>query len=455
MPISSPGIGSGLNVNDIVTKLMALEGQGVTRLQTQQTKIDNQISAIGKIKSALANLQTAADAMSSASDLYTYKGTLADTSIATVATNSNAVGGTYSVEVERLASTHKLLSAAGADPSAGGTLTIELGSTASGSFVRKNGTSAVDVTINPGASLSDVAKAINASDAGVSATVVNGAGGAQLVVTSEASGETNQIKISTALSGFAFNPDAPATAGNLTQKDPGLDAILKIDGITIANTSSNVVTDAISGVTLTLTKINDNAPTTLTVANDASGLQGKAEAFVKAYNDARNTLKDLSKYDATGKNSGALNGDSTVSSAISQLRSALSNVPAGVSSAYSTLADIGIRTQSDGSLKLDATALKTAMDKDFSSVAKTLSAYGTSFDTLTGNMIGVDGLITTRTSGLNTQSDRLGDRIDQMNRQLALVEKRYRAQFTALDTMMAKFSTTSTYLSQQLAQLAK
>ncbi len=182
MPISSPGIGSGLNVNDIVTKLMALEGQGVTRLQTQQTKIDNQISAVGKIKSALANLQTAAKAMSTASALYSYKGTLADTSIATVATNSNAVGGTYSVEVERLASTHKLLSAAGADPSAGGTLTIELGSTASGSFVRKNGTSAVDVTINPGASLSDVAKAINASDAGVSATVVNGAGGAQLPV---------------------------------------------------------------------------------------------------------------------------------------------------------------------------------------------------------------------------------------------------------------------------------
>ena len=455
MSISSPGIGSGLNVNDIVTKQMALEGQGLTRLQTQQSKVDNQISAIGKIKSALDNLQTAAKAMSTASGLYSYKGTLADTSIATVATNSNAVGGTYSVEIERLASTHKLLSAAAADPSAGGTLTIELGSTASGSFVRKSGTSAIDVTINPGSTLADVAKAINASDAGVSATVVNGASGAQLVVTSEASGETNQIKISTALSGFAFNPDAPATAGNLTQKDPGQDAILKIDGITIANASSNVVTDAITGVTLTLTETNDNAPTTLTVANDASGLQSKAEAFVKAYNDARSILKDLSKYDATGKNTGILNGDSTVSSAVSQLRSALSSIPSGVSSAYSYLADIGIVSNSDGTLKLDATTLKSATDKDFASVAKTLSAYGTSFATLTGNMIGVNGLITARSEGLSTQSDRLDDQIDQMNRQLALVEKRYRAQFTALDTMMAKFSTTSSYLSQQLSQLSK
>ena len=137
------------------------------------------------------------------------------------------------------------------------------------------------------------------------------------------------------------------------------------------------------------------------------------------------------------------------------MRSALSSIPSGVSSAYSYLADIGIVSKSDGTLKLDATTLKSATDKDFASVAKTLSAYGTSFATLTGNMIGVNGLITARSEGLSTQSDRLDARIDQMNRQLALVEKRYRAQFTALDTMMAKFSTTSSYLSQQLSQLSK
>ena len=95
------------------------------------------------------------------------------------------------------------------------------------------------------------------------------------------------------------------------------------------------------------------------------------------------------------------------------------------------------------------------MNKNFAGVATTLAAYGTAFDTLTTNMLSTDGLISTRTEGLSTSSSRINDRIDTMGRQLALVEKRYRAQFTALDVMMGKFSTTSSYLSQQLSALSK
>jgi flagellar hook-associated protein 2 len=454
MAMSSAGLGSGLDVNSIVSQLMILERQPVTRLQTQQTKYGNQISALGKIKSAIDALKTAADGMSTTSALYAYKGVLADTTIASATTTSSAVAGSYSIEVERLAGTHKLLSAAAADPSAGGTLTIEIGSTSTGSFVAKTGTSAVPVTITAGATLSSVASAINAADAGVNATVVNGTGGAQLVITSKASGETSQIKITTAMSGFAFDPDAPVTVGNLSQKDAGLDAILKIDGITIANTSSNTVIDAISGVTLNLTKTNDDAPTQLTISNDTANLKTKAEGFVKAYNDARTMLKDLSKYDSTGKASGILNGDSTISSALSQLRSALSTVPAGVDSTYQHLSDFGISTQSDGVLKLDSTVLQTAISSDFSALATSLAAYGTAFKTLTTSMNASEGLITARTDGLNSSSKLLTSRMEDMNRSLTQVEKRYRAQFTALDVLMAKFQTTSSYLSQQLAGLS-
>ena len=215
------------------------------------------------------------------------------------------------------------------------------------------------------------------------------------------------------------------------------------------------MSNAITGITLNLTKANPGVPTTLTVANDSSGLQGKAEAFVKAYNEARSTLKSLSQYDPTGKSTGILNGDSTLSSALGQLRTALSTVPGGVDSSLQYLHSIGIQSQSDGSLKLDTSVLQTAMSKNFAGVANTLSAYGTAFDTLTTNMLGTDGLISSRTEGLSATSTRLTDRIDTMTRQLTLVEKRYRAQFTALDAMMAKFSTTSNYLSQQLSALSK
>jgi flagellar hook-associated protein 2 len=451
MAISSAGIGSGLDVNSLVSQLMSLERVPVTQLQSRQTKNGNQISAMGKIKSSIAALQTAAQAISTSSSLYSYKGTLADTTIASATTTTSAVGGAYSVEVRRLAGTHKLTSAAGADASAGGTLNIEIGSTATGSFVRKSGTSSVAVTITAGSTLSSVASAINAADSGVTATVINGESGSQLVVTSKFSGETSQVKISTAMSGFAFDPDNPGAAGSLTQKDPGQNAILKIDGITIANTTSNTVTDAITGVTLNLTKTNIDTPTQLTISNDSSSLVTKATAFVKAYNDARTTMKDLSKYDSTGKSSGVLNGDSTVTSALNQLRSAISTVPSGVSSDYQNLSALGISSQSDGTLKLDSTVLQTAIDKNFSSAATSLAAYGTVFNTLTTAMVSSEGLISSRTDGLTATSKLFTSRIEDMNRQLTLVEARYRKQYTALDTLMGKLQTTSSYLTQHFS----
>ncbi len=452
MAISSSGIGSGLDVESIVTQLMAIERKPVTRLQTQQTKTSSQISALGKIKSAIDKLQTASEAISTASGLYSYKGTLADTTIASATTTSSAVGGTYSIEVERLASTHKLVSDVAPDTSAGGTLSIEIGSTASGSFVA-NG-AAVPVTINAGASLTDVASAINAADAGVSATVINGADGSRLVVTSKPSGETSQIKITTtaAMSDFAFDP--VTDTGGLTEKDPGQGAILKIDGITIANTSSNTVTDAITGVTLTLLKTNDDNPTQLTVSNDTSNLKTLAQDFVTAYNEARTTMKDLIKYDSTGKSTGILNGDGTVTSTLNQLREALSTVPSGVNSNYQNLFQLGITSKSDGTLTLDEDVLQTAIDSNFSGVATSLAAYGSVFNTLATNMNDTDGLITARTDSLSASSKLLTSRIEDMEKQLTYVESRYRKQYSALDTLMASFQSTSSFLSQQLASLS-
>lgn len=450
---SSTGLASGLNTSSIISALMAVEKLPLQRLQTQQSTVESKISALGKIKSAVAALQKAADDISTASNLYSYKGTLADTTIASATTTTKAVAGTYSVEVEQLATNHKLTSSATVNPSAGGTLTIEIGSTATGSFVPKSGTSAIPVTINAGESLSDVAEAINNADTGVSATIINGTSGPQLVLTSEETGEVNQIKITSTISGLGFDPDNPATAGNLTQSAQAKNAILKIDGITIANTTSNTVTDAITGVTLTLSKTNDNSPTQLVVSNDTTAVETKVKAFIDAYNSARSTMKDLSQYDADGDDTGVLNGDSTVSSALNQLRSLLSAVPSGASSAYQYLSDLGIESSSDGVLSIDSEALESAMETDFASVAKTISAYGAAFDTLTTEMNDSDGLITNRLTGLNSTSDDLDDRIAEQQRLIEVIQDRYESQFAALETLLASLQTTESYLTQQLASL--
>ena len=448
---ASTGIVSGLDTESIISGLMAVESQSVTRLETKQTTVESQISAMGQIKSAIASLQAAAEDMATTSDLYSYTGTLADTSIASATTTSSAVAGSYSIEVEQLATNHKLKSSASVDTSSGGTLTISIGSTSTGSFVS---TSSVDITIDSGASLSDVATAINDADAGVTATIINGEDGAQLVLTSAETGEINQIKIeSDDITGLAFDPDDPTANSDMTESVAAQNAILKIDGITIADTTSNTVTDAITGVTLKLTATNDDDPTTLTISNDSSNLETKLQAFVDAYNSARETMKTLSQYDSDEEDTGVLNGDTTVSSALNQLRSLLSATPSDASSTYQYLSQLGVTSSSDGTLSLDTDVLESAMDSDFASVAKTVAAYGDAFDTLTTNMNDTEGLITSRIDGLNTTSDSLTDRITEMNRLLELTQARYEAQFVALETLLSSLQTTSTYLTQQLASL--
>ncbi len=454
MAISSTGIISGLDVDSIVTGLMALEKLPLQRLQTQQSTTESKLSAMGQIKSAISKLQEASKNIATASALYSYKGTLANSDVASATTTTAAVAGTYSIEVEQLATRHKLMSSATVDPSSGGNLTIEIGSMASGDFVAKSGTSPISVTINAGATLTDVAKAINEADAGVTATIINGENGPQLVMTSEETGEINQIKVTSTISGLGFDPDDPLAGNSMTQAAEAKNAILKIDGITIANTTSNTVTDAITGVTLTLTETNDDNPTQLVVSNDSSDLETKLQAFVDAYNSARSTMKSLSKYDSTGESTGILNGDSTVNSALNQLRGLLSTVPADASSSYQYLSELGVVSSSDGTLSLDSDVLESAMKTDFASVAKTVAAYGAAYSTLSTEMNDSEGMISVRLDGLTSTSTSLTDRIRTQESLLKLVQARYEAQFTSLETLLASLQTTSTYLTQQLSSLS-
>jgi flagellar hook-associated protein 2 len=437
--ISSAGIGSGIDIESLITKLMAVENAPLTALSTKKSTYNNQISALGQIKSALATLQTAAAAFKSSAGVYSYKATIADATIATASADSTAVAGTYSVEVQQLASAHKLVTAAGVSPSAGGTLNIQVGS----------GT-AVDVTINPGATLSDVRSAINAADAGVSASIVSGSSGQQLVITSLTAGTTGQLTIT----------DSASLLGSLTQAAPAQDAIVRIDGIQLADTHSNIVTGGITGVTLNLlhTSAYDSGtgtytPTELAVTNDSSNLKTKLEAYVKAYNDLNSLTKSLTAYSSTTKTAAILNGDSSVRSLISQIRTTMYAVPTGASSAYQTLSSLGVQFQADGTLKLDSTILQTAMDANFTSVATSAIAFGSALNTTLTNVLATDGPIAQRNTGISAMISLIDTRSEELGRRLTAIEKRYRTQFANMDAMVAQMQATSNYLTQQLSAL--
>jgi flagellar hook-associated protein 2 len=461
MAISSTGIISGLDVGSLIKASMAYERLPLERLQRKLSNTESQISAMGKVKSAISTLQEAAKALSKSENLYAYKASLSNADLATVTTNGKATAGAYNIEVDQLASSHKLTSSG--DPSGGGTLSIEIGSTASGSFVAKSGSSPVALTIRAGSSMSDVARVINDSDAGVSATVINGAGGPQLVLTGKETGETNQIRITSSLTdaqgnaapGFDFDPANPSATGGMTQMAAAQNAIVRIDGITLADTTSNTIDDAITGVSLTLKTTNTGNPAQLVLANDSTEFDTKLKAFVDAYNKARDTIKDLSKYDAEGKgaNSGILNGDGTVSSALGELRGLLSRVPSGVSSAYGTLASLGIETSASGALSINSSKIKSAVDTDFGSVVRSITAYGSAFDELTTRMNGSEGLIGRRIDGLSSSTRSIKDGISAQEKRMEIVQKRYEKQFAGLETLLSSMTKDGNYLSQQLAAL--
>ena len=175
-------------------------------------------------------------------------------------------------------------------------------------------------------------------------------------------------------------------------------------------------------------------------------------SFVKTFNEAAKSMKDLGYFNADTKQAGALQGDSTLRGATSQVRSLLQTT-AGGSSAYQTLSNIGIALQTDGTLKLDTTKLNAAIAADYAGVTSLVSTVGTRFKESLEGLVGTSGNITAATDSANRLIKDLGKRQTALLDRLNQVEARYRKQFSALDTLVASMNKTSSYLTQQLANL--
>lgn len=472
MAISSLGVGSGLDLSGLLASLMQAEQQPLLALQRKEASFQARISALGSLKGTLSTLQTAAQGFipgtgqTAFSKYSTFSTSLADTSIATASATTGAVAGTYSLEVNALAQSHRLTSPDSTDVTgsaaltdgltAGGTLKIELGSLAAGTFTA-DGARELNVTVAAGATLAEVRDAINAaaSDGRISATIVNGSNGQQLVLTSNKTGLANVMKLS-GIAGLDFDPTGAGT-GTLSQDaakggQPPSDAAFTLNGIA-ATSSSNTVSSVLDGVTLTLLKTNIGTPTTLTVSRDSTtALTSAINGFVKAYNDAAKAMKDLGFYDAGTKKAGALQGDSALRSAQNQVRGLLQTVVGG-SSALKTLSDIGVSLQKDGTLKLDSTKLKAATDADYAGVTNLVASIGTAFKDGLEALVGSSGNITAATDSSNRLIKDLVKRQEALAARLTQVEERYRKQFSSLDTLIAGMNQTSSWLTQQLASL--
>jgi flagellar hook-associated protein 2 len=404
--ISSPGIGSNLDVNSIVSQLMSIEQQPLVVLSQKEASYQAQLSAIGNVKSALSTFQNAVKSLSDISKFQALKATSADSSIVSVVAGNSPAQGTYSLEISKLAQAQKLVSVGQTnttDTIGTGTITIDFGTitVGGGSFdsttgkytgasFASNGNGAKTVTIDSShSSLAGIRDAINSAGIGVSASIVNDGSATpnRLVLTDLSTGKTNSMKISVS---------GDAALGTLLNHDPGAapagqafsetvtaqNAEFKVDGVSVTKTS-NTVSDVIAGVTLSLAKTTAVGTTTsVTVARDSSTIVGSVGQFAFAYNQIFQTLRDVSAYNATTKKGAALNGDATVRVLQNELRKVLNTPVSGGASAFTLLSQIGVSFQKDGTLSVDNAKLQKAIDSNFTDVAGLFAAVGKPSDSL-------------------------------------------------------------------------
>ncbi len=462
MTISSPGLGSNLDVTSIVSQLMSIEKKPLIALQSKEAGIQTKISALGSLSSAFSSLQAAASALvpsNSSSPLQllsAFNTTVADTSIATVTADAKATPGSYTLEVSQLAQQHRILTSAQSSPfikNSDGNTVLTTGGTLTLTLDTKTGTGApskvTDINIEDGATIESIKNSINAANAGVTATVINGKAGKQLAITSESAGADQYIRLS-GITNLTYDPtQLPTNTDKITQYQAAQGSIFKLNGIEIEG-NSNTVTTAVDGLTINLLKTTSTA-TNINITRDNSKITNLATALVKAFNDAHTTVVNLGSYNPTTKAAGALNGDSTLRTSQNMLRSIVTTVPSELKdNDYTRLSDIGISMQKDGSLSIDTSKLNKAISSNVSDVATLLSAYGKSIKTATDNVIGSEGLINSRTTGLNSSVKLLTSQEEAFNRRLALIEAKYTQQFNALDTLMSKMTSTSAFLTEQL-----
>lgn len=463
--ISSAGIGSNLDVNGIVSQLMAIERQPLTALDGKVQSYQAKISAFGKIKSALSAFQTAADALSTPAKIGVRKATSADATIVSGTATSSAGLGTYNIEVKELALVQKISTKVGngytsATTFEKGKLVIDVG-TVGGSFTNK---ATIDLT-DHNYTLAEIRDKINAAKIDISATIINTGTESRLVLTGANTGSaqafnisaTNQDGSSSGLSALTYT-DGSANYQAITK---ARNATFAVDGIDVSR-ASNTVTDVIDGLTLKLSKESAAGVTTaLTVATDTDTITANIQNFVKAFNDAIKILREQSAYNASTKAAAALNADGAVRTIESQLRSVFYSAVSGAQTGSSRLSDVGISFQSDGTLAIDSSKLASAIVDPTKNLSQlfadngTIKGYAAQVSTLVTNLTRYDGIIAGRTDGLNASIKSLGNQRETLQLRLDQIEKRYRAQFTALDSLIGKMSSTSQYLSQQLANLSK
>ena len=451
--IISSGIGSGLDIAGLVQQLVAAEASPVqTRIGQQEARAQAKLSAFGSLKSALAQFREKLEVMKNLDTFLARSGSSGNEELYSVTTGQTALPASYSVEVVNLATPQKLTSGAftGADAVVGtGTLTIAVGA------------SSFDIEItDQNNTLANIRDSINSAleNTGVSATIVTADAGSYLILTGAQTGASNSMVVTQVggdggLSALEYDPANSLLS--LSESIAAQDALVRIDGFDILS-ESNSIAGAIEGVTLDLLQADAGVTDTLAITNDSDAVRATVDEFVTSYNNLVATLDLLTNYNAEADAAAPLLGDSTVRGIRDQIRRELSVAVTDIDAPFSSLAEVGLDIQLDGTLAIVDEDFDAALAGDFSKFGQLFAnsdGFATRLHGVVDGFLQTGGIIETRTTGLNSTIDDFSDQREALGERLLSLESRLLRQFNALDSLIGNLSSTSTFLAQQLTNL--
>jgi flagellar hook-associated protein 2 len=458
MAISFGGLGNGVDFGQVVSELVKVQRQPIDKLNADKQNLQKKLDDYGQLGTKLLALQSAANQLRLSSGFDQTTTTVSDSTVVDAKSSAGAGTGSYTVQVTQLAKAHQITNKAAKAVSS---TTAAIVSGGPGTFTFKVGSgSNQTVTLNDGATLDDLRSAINDLGAGLTASVINtgteSSPAYRLTLTATNSGATNAISIVSDTTALDFL-NASGTGGSDTLQ-AGQNAILVIGDpdqtpITIQR-ESNVVTDAIPDVTLTLKSKTTTDPVTVNINSDPETVKTNIKNLATAYNDIVKFINERTAYDVTSKTGGDFFNESTAKGVLTRLRSALTSQVSGAST-FQTLGQIGFKTERDGTMTIDQAKLDSALASNYSATKALFVTQPTSTGIAQQITEAVDLLDSVDTGAFTIRKNSIRDQINRMTADIARkedistqYEERLRLQFASLDGLLQQMQAQTSALQQ-------
>ncbi len=454
--ITTSGIISGIDVNNIVSQLVAAErAPADQRYARQEFDVNTELSAIGGLKAALDSFESKLENLVDADSYENRSVKTYGDSEAKVSVEGSASPSRYSVTVNELATAHKIASAAYAD-----TETV----VGTGELSIFSGDESFSITIDSdNDELAQVRDAINQADDNnaVYASIVTDETNSYLILTAKNTGAANAIEV-TATPDVSDTGDlsklnyAAVGSFDVTQKVEALDAEIDVDGFTLSS-NTNVFENSFDGVKIDINGTAKDETFDFEVKNNTVLTKSKVRNFVDAYNELMSGLNALSQYDAETGIAGPMQGDATVNALSNLMRRNLSASISQASSSVQNVASLGVTSNyTDGTLNIDTSVLDKATDEDLGVIADLMSGEGGLAQVYIDQLkpySEFDGILDSRVDSLEGRVDRINDQRAQLELRMTQVQARYQTQFLAMDRLVSELLSTGDFLSQQLDNL--